>query len=284
MRGFWIVLVASALLVSGCASSKPKDAEPTTTEDEDGLPEGINNVLLGTVVGPDSIPIGNATVEVLSVGMKSNTTEVGEYEFTNLEPRDYLIAVTKEGYRTKTQRAIVEDGKVFELNFQLEERPLDVAYNETLPFSGFIACQVAYATNPENVQYQDCGAADPNNKVVKEYEINPGGAQVIIEAEWVANQALAERLTMAVESVGFGHQDLVFGQISGPSGLRMPIEEQVMRKYYPEGGKIRVSFSAAPNLDNDYLDVGLAFQQNYKLYASVFYIDPGPPGYSYLKR
>lgn len=284
MRALSILSLVAALVLAGCAGNKGSSTEPVPTEDETGLPEGITNVLLGLVVGPDQAPIANATVEVLSVGMRTNTTDAGEYEFTNLEPRDYLIAVAKEGYRTKTQRAIVEDGRVYELNFLLEEKPLDVPYSVTLPFNGFISCQFAYATNPENVQYHDCGALDSNNKVVKEYELSPGGAQVIIEAEWDAVQSLAERLTMVVESVGFGHQDIVFGQVSGPSGLRMPIDEPVMRKYYPEGGKLRVTFSAAPNLDNDYLDVGLAFQQDYQLYASVFYIEPGPPGYSYLKK
>ncbi|MBI2078951.1 MAG: carboxypeptidase regulatory-like domain-containing protein [Euryarchaeota archaeon] len=278
-------LVAFALLLAGCAGGKPAQTDPVPTEDGEGLPEGVLNVLLGTVVGPDQAPVMNATVEISSLGMVTNTTEAGEYEFVNLEPRDYYVSVSKEGFVTRSARAIVEDGRVFELNFQLEEKSLEVPYNTTLPFSGFISCQFAYATNPENVQYQDCGGAlDANNQVVKEYVVGPNSAQVIIEAEWVPKQDLAERLTMVVESVGFGHQDIVFGQVSSTSPVRMPIDPLVMRKYYPTGGKIRVTFSAAPSLDGDYLDVGLAFQQDYKLYATVFYVDPGPPGFSYVKK
>ena len=285
MKTLPILGLAAVLLLAGCAGGKPTATDPLATEDEGALPEGILNVLLGTVVGPDQAPLMNATVEISSLTLLTNTTEAGEYEFVNLEPRDYYVSVSKEGFVTKSARAIVEDGRVFELDFQLEEKSLATPYNTTLPFRGFISCQFAYATNPENVQYQDCGGAvDANNKVVKEYEIGPNSAQVIMDAEWVPKQDLAERLTMIVESVGFGHQDIIFGQVSGPSPLRMPIDPLVMRKYYPTGGKIRVTFSASPSLDNDYLDVGLAFQQDYKLYATVFYIDPGPPGFSYVKR
>lgn len=285
MRYGPVGLVFATLLLaalSGCAAGKAKEVPPPVTDDPYALPEGVTNILQGTVVGPDQAPLESALVEVISLDLNQTTNEGGEYRFENLEPRDYLVVVTKDGYKTKTQRAIIEDGKIFELNFQLDERPALAPYSSLMLFRGFISCQIAYATNPENVQYQDCGSADPNNKAAREFDLEPGGAQAQIEAFWVAKQEGAKYLTMQVESVGFGHQDIIFGSQSGQSGLKMVISQSLMEKYYPQGGTLRVAMSAAPGVlgDQQPVDFGLAFQQDFEVYLTVFYVEPGPVDYT----
>ena len=87
---------------------------------------------------------------------------------------------------------------------------------------------------------------------------------------------------LTVESVGFGHQDLIFGQVSGPSPLKLPISQTMMSKYYPQGGTIRVSVAAATGAlgQPDTYDVGFAVQQEFETYVTIFYIEPGPPNYT----
>lgn len=283
MRVYLVVVIL--VLAAGCmGQSKPKEttAAPTTS-DPYALPEGVDNILRGRVTAADQSPLANATVEVISLQLNQSTTADGTYQFQDLEPHDYLVVVSKEGYRTKTQRAIVEDGRIFELHFQLDEKPLEAPWNETLEFSGIISCEFAYATNPENVQYSSCSPpADPNNKQYKDFYVKPGAAQIQIQAVWTKTTETSKNLAMSIESIGFGHQDIQFGHQHGESGIKMTIGQTLSQKYYAAGGTVRVTLNAAPSVtgDESALDVGFAFQQGFDVYFTVFYIEPGPPTYS----
>lgn len=285
--GSFVAATLLAAALSGCADQGgPANASPTVS-DPYALPEGVTNVLQGQVRAEDLAPLGNATVAVISLQINQTTDEAGAFRFENLEPRDYLVTVTKDGYRTKTQRAIIEDGKIYELNFTLEVKPNVTPYSEVLSFKGRISCQVAYASNPDQHDEVDCGAADPvNNHPTEEFFFQPGGAQLVVEAFWTPAQRGAERLRMSVESVGFGHQDIVFGEVVGPTGLKLPISQSLMGKYYPQGGTVRVTMTAAPGLlgQPESYDAGAAVQQDFELWVTVFYYEPGPPNYSAQKQ
>lgn len=284
------LFLASLLLLlplSGCfgADDSSKQAAPIE-EDPNALPEGVTNILQGRVLGSDEGPIADVTVELISLNATNATNELGEYRFMNLEPRDYLVVASKEGYRTVTQRAIVEEGNIYELNFLLVERPNIVPYDELHIFKGFISCQFAYGTNPENQQRQDCGTADPNNNQAKEFTLGVNAAQVQIEAVWTKKSDAAKELSMTVESVGFGHQDIIFGQDNGETGMKMVVSQSLVQKYYPLGGQLRISMAAAASLfgDEAAADGGLALQQDFTLYVSIFYVEPGPNSYSAVPK
>lgn len=285
MRGPSVLLFLAFLgtLLSGCAEPAKPVATSEPIDDPYALGEGVTNVLQGRVLSPDETPLADAVVELISLRLNVTTNEVGEYRFESLEPRDYLVVASKDGYRTKTQRAIIEDGKIYELNFKLDEKPLALPYDELQTWTGMLACQAAYATNPEATTHYNCGEAlDTVNDDWQEFSFAPGGAQVVIEAAWQPTQSASTSLMMTVESVGFGHQDLVFGQISGESPLKLPISQSMMSKYYPQGGTIRVQMATATGAlgQPDTYDVGFAVQQGFDVYVTIFYIEPGPPNFS----
>jgi hypothetical protein len=87
---------------------------------------------------------------------------------------------------------------------------------------------------------------------------------------------------MSVESVGFGHQDIVFGQIVGPSGIKITIPQAVVEKFYPSGGTLRTILQAGASVTGDEagIDFGVALQQGFDVYVTVFYIEPGPTTYT----
>src|SRR5688500_2216632 len=121
----WIVLAtAMLLLASGCMGSKQVKAVPTET-DPNMLPAGVTNILEGTVTGPDLSPIVGANVSINDLRWSNVTDASGFYRFESLPPSDYIITATMEGYRLKQQRAIIEDDAIFQLDFQLEEIPLE---------------------------------------------------------------------------------------------------------------------------------------------------------------
>lgn len=277
--------VLLAVVLAGCAGEAQEAGPSPSSTDPNALPEGVANVLQGRVAGDDSYPIPNATVTVVALQINQTTDEAGEFRFENLEPRDYVVTASKEGYRSKTLRAIVEDGKAYELTFLLELKPNVVPYSEVLNFRGRISCQAAFAADPESVAYYDCGAVDPTSARAKDFQFQANGAQIVVEAFWQAAQSGANNLTLEVQSVGLTTQDIVFGTIAGESGLKLPISQSLMRSYYRDGGSIRATMSAAPGMlhQPDSYDAGFAFQQDFEVWVTVFYIDPGPPNYSVKK-
>lgn len=278
-------LVVVLLLASGCAGKNDGKAEPSASLDPNSLPEGVTNVLEGTVQGIDFYPVDNATVRIN--GLEDNTTsdEAGYYRFESLPPRDYIITVTKEGYRPKSQRAILEDDKIFQLDFIMEEVPLEQPYHRMQEFNGLIFCQLAYQTTPDNTQRPQCAPpGDPLNRQDHLFDVMPGGAQVVVEVVWTQTTAASKMLTITVESLGDNAIQFAFDK--GESPLRTVVSQSLLRQNMPEGGKLRVLMEAAPSITGDEAatDVGLALQQGFKVYFTVFYIEPGPTSYSALPK
>lgn len=275
----FVVLLGIAL--AGC-SAKQNAAPTPTSEDPYTLGEGVTNVLQGLVLSGDGLPLENVTVKVPAMDLNQTTNMFGEYRFESLEPRDYIVVAEKEGYRTKTQRAIIEDGKIFQLDFKLDERPTTTPYFEVLPWNAFLSCQIAYASNPESVEKRNCGEADPNNDNSEDFNFGPAGAQLVVEATWTPTQSVSRNLSISVSSVGLQTGDIEFGSTTGPPGLKVPIGMSLMSRYFSQGGAIRVELGSAPGAlgrPDDY-DAGFALQQPVQVYVTVFYIDVGPAGYS----
>lgn len=276
--------LVSVLLLAGCAGGgKSANASPTPT-DPNVLPPGVHNVLEGTVQTTDLIPLEGA--RVLLNGREDNRTTdpAGYYRFENLEPGDYIVTSSLEGYRPKQQRAIIEEQKIFQLDFMLEEIPSTQPYHTLQEFRGKIACQVAYQTTPENTQRPNCGAVDPNNRQQKDFDIEPGAAQVQVELVWTQSTAGSRILTITAESLG--DNGVQFAHDRGETGLKVVISQSLLRKNMPDGGKIRILVEAAPSITGDEaaLDAGLAFQQDFTIYFTTFYIEPGPPSFSAIPK
>jgi hypothetical protein len=279
--GVLSLLVVASLLLAGCAGS---DGGAEGKDAGDGSEEEVTNAIEGTVQGDDLLPLEMAKVEILSLNVSVMTNSEGNYRFTNLAPRDYLVVASKDGYRTLTQRAIVKDQSVHQLDFKLDAKPLIEPFKETVDHAGRIACKIVYGTDPEAMEHHDCGQAadDINNDPDHEFQIGPNAAQILVEAFWEPTSDGSKHLTLTVESVGFGHQDLVFSSISGPSGIRVTIPQTIVEKYYPEGGALRTTMAAGASITGDEAgaDAGAAIQQDFVLYVTTFYVEPGSPGFT----
>lgn len=285
MRSVGVLLLALAIVLAGCAgddggSSGATDGPGASGDNETQIRNGIE----GIVQSEDLLPLERAKVEIISLNLTVFTNSEGQYRFANLEPRDYLVVAEKEGFRTLTQRAIVQDETIHELNFQLEARSTETPYSETLPADGLVSCKFVYGLDPESMQHHDCGSFDPNNQDTHEFEVQRNAAQIVVEANWEPTQDGAKHMMLTVESVGFGHQDLIFGSITGPPGVKISVAQTITEKYYPEGGVIRTKMDAGPSITGDEagLDGGVVLQQNFEVFVTVFYVEPGPPTFSAL--
>lgn len=283
MRAVGVVLLTLAMVLAGCAgddggAAGGGDGSGASGDNETEIRNGIE----GGVQSEDLLPLERAKVEIISLNLTVTTNSEGKYRFANLEPRDYLVVASKEGFKPLTQRAIVQDGMVHQLDFMLKPRPTATPYSETLDANGFVSCKFVYGLDPESMQHHDCGSIDPNNLDTHEFEVGRDAAQIVVEAFWEPTQDGAKHMMLTVESVGFGHQDLIFGSITGPPGVKISVAQTITEKYYPEGGVIRTKLDAGPSITGDEagLDAGVVLQQPYEVYVTVFYVEPGPPTFT----
>lgn len=275
------LLLVLLLLAAGCAGKPTPQAGPVAS-DPDRLPPGVENVLEGTVRGVDLLPIADVGITVSGVSDFQATDESGYYRFENLPPRDYIVTADKEGYRAKSQRALVADGVIYELNFTLEERPVAKPYNTSRDQAGFIACQLSVQTAPDNRQRAGCGDGLPNQKQVHDFTIDAGAVQLQIELHWTKRSDAARNLQLVAESLGSGA--VTYGDETGGTGLKIVVASSLIEKTIPQGGKVRLSVHSAPGLLDapSGPDVGVSFQQDYKVYVTSFFVEPGPQNFSAL--
>lgn len=273
------LLLILVLLVAGCAGQAGPKAS-TGPSDPNVLPPGVENVLEGTIRGVDLLPIPEVNVTVTGLSDFQSTDDAGYYRFENLVPRDYVVTAQKEGFRPKSQRALIEDGAIHELNFTLEELPIEKPRNTTLDAAGFIACQLSHQSAPDNRQRTGCGEGLPNNKQVHDFTVDAGAAQLQIELFWTKRSDAARNLNMVAESLGTSA--VTYADETGATGLKVPVAQSLLEKTIPAGGKVRVTVQAAPGLldDADGADVGVAFQQDYAVFFTIFYVTPGPTNFT----
>lgn len=110
LKKFGSVLLLSlciGLLMAGCA----KDEEVLT---------GIINGFVSDYTNANS-PIAGATVTINSKGLTKTTGSDGRFEFANLDPGTYSIAVSANNYQTTTKQITVYAGQTANCDFQLEK-------------------------------------------------------------------------------------------------------------------------------------------------------------------
>jgi hypothetical protein len=269
-------LLLLGLALSGCAgkgSPEGGDASPTAPS--------FQNAIQGRVTSIDYIPLAGVRLDILSVNASTTTNATGEYRFTDFQPREYLVAASKDGFKPKTQRALVAADQVFQLDFVLEDAPVVTPHKEVLDRQGTIACDLVYGADPEGRSHSNCAPIVPDNRI-HEFNIKGGPSQIIIEAFWEPTTLAANQLTLSVESVGFGEQDLIFGTHVGPSGTKITLGQTLAERYYGKDGVLRTRMSGGASITGDESgpDAGLALQQTFTIYVSVFYAQFAPPNYS----
>lgn len=273
------LLVALALL-AGCTG--------TGGEEEGALSEAVSQltgpseeelartpgVLQGIVHTPGLTPIFAARVTEVRLGLNATTDVAGFFRMPGLVTGEHLLTITAEGHTTRSITVNARNGTTMEVNVSLEPAPPSEPYVETRELQGFLACATLVAG-----EARDCASADPNHRDIFEFELSDEGKLVVLELVWdVASTPTATHMTLTVETVGYGAQDLDLGNATGSGYARIVVPQEVMEKYYSEGGLMRASVSLAQG-DTP---AAAAVQADFVVYATVFYHEPGDPAYSII--
>lgn len=274
-----VFFVCLALLLSGCAGKNTTNPAQKTS---DAPPEEIRTLLEGRVQGTDFQAVPGANVGIALLKLNATTNATGMYRFYNLAPGDYVLTASKDGYRTKFERASIVDGVSTVLNITIEEAPVAKPFHETATFTGQVSCQFITTSDASNT-VEDCGALDPNNKPSHVFEIGRDAAEVQIEAFWNPATSAARHLTIRVEG-----RDAAAGppftEFDGPSGMKAVLTNALVHKYFTQGGSILVTMGAGPSVTQGgpipQPDFGVAVAQQFEVYCTVFYHEPGPETFS----
>jgi hypothetical protein len=136
MRAWVIAGLLLSMVLSGCSDGGKEP--PVVTGDPD------TGSIHGLVVDQAIIPVAGATV-TLSTGQNMTTSDAGLFEFAGLAPGDYVISVTKLGFKGAVSAGHVEagDNDPSLTRVQLERLSSATPYLDHFKLEGFYSCTFA---------------------------------------------------------------------------------------------------------------------------------------------
>lgn len=269
MRGFVAVAALLAVLFSGCAAQSPETVpteelvafEDLTVSDSKGLIRGI-------VISETITPIEGATVELrLGTAMQKVSDAQGAFVFTELEPGDYFLTVSKAGYFPVQSSAVVVAG-VAEPPIVKVQLLIDAAsqpYTELLQWGAFLQCGAAI---PMVGSLNPCALTGSDN--VHDFPFGssriPDFAQA--EAVWTGTQPLGNYL-----SFGFYDPDSLASNWksvnTGSPAVVNATTEEIVDALDEEAEQLIVRLF--PGTGPDGTNPTVVVEQRYDVYVTYFY-------------
>ncbi len=272
------VLVVLLITLAGCSGAGEENGESPAS----GGANGSLPPLAGFIFDPAVTPIAGATVSIPALGLEAPTDKDGVYAFSQLPVNEVLVVVVQaQGYKPDSRSLSLEPNVSVLLNFTLERVPVKTPTHNTVTFKGIIGCGIIAKANGQ-AHRQSCPGGIAVDTRVWEFNVDPELAGAVVEVVWDAQTPAAEHLNVTIETVGFGELDeVLFSQEYG-SILRGQITNAQAARFYTGGGLVRVSVDIGRNTADDEVDVGVAVaaQQDFDIYATLFYIEPPPADFT----
>lgn len=276
-----LALLLALALLAGCTGKGGEGEDSALTEavsqftgpSEEELAR-TPGVLQGIVHTSGLTPIFAARVVEERLETTATTDQAGFFRMPGLVTGEHLLSISAEGYLTRSITVNTKNGTTVEVNVSLEQAPPNEPYVETRELQGFLSCAALVAG-----EARDCASADPNHRDIFEFELADDGKLVVLELVWdAASTPTASTMRLTVETVGYGAQDIDLGNVTGSGYARVVVPQEIMEKYYPEGGLMR----AIVTLAEGETPVAVAAQASFVVYVSTFYHEPGDAGFSIL--
>ncbi len=277
MKAAFVVSILVAVALAGCTDAGD-DGPPTET---DGEPASSAPMLHGWVFDQALVPLTEATVEILELGIIVDTDGEGYYEFTDALPtaQPIILVARQETFKPTSHSLTLQPNQPVRLNFTLEAEPILVPDQTELNFEGFLNCQ--YNADVGGSQYfNDCSGGSGGD--LWQFAVEPNLAGVVLEIGWTPNTEFSRFLHAKLETQQVSDQTIVLSEHTGSSVLTLQVAEQFARKYYPAGGLMLLSVNVDPNNADQESEIGAAaaVSQDYQVCATLFYVEPPPQGFT----
>ena len=308
MKSALAPLLLLASLLAGCSGGSPAEAEPATDfSDLGGQVTATTGLLRGVVVDERIIPVVGADVG-LSGGKSANQTtdDQGRFLFSGLEPGTYFVQVRSKLHTAQQTSAEVIAGEAEPkvVRVLVERLFKQDPYVVQVVREGFFQCSQAgaglYASS--NCVYDPykwaLGSPSPTQPVdnvttqQREWhsDVGAGWQSLVFEMEWApTSQGTSANMGIIVstykpERAGTHH----FARLIGPSPLRGQIDVGVEHETasgvdptkIPAEGMTDMSYFVSVQQGD--LGPGVAINQQFKLYLTMFHYGTPPEGWSII--
>lgn len=284
----WVVVVLLVAL-AGCGESTV--VPPGIPVDEHG--EALPN-LEGFVVDEAIRPMAGVLVRILFSDVNATTDDQGYYAIRRqtFVAENVLLSASAPGYVPLSHQVQVSGHRSTRMDFQLEPDPYAVARVDVLNQRGSLGCQVRSPLLPGNGTTCDApsisidGLGHTDDAFIWQIDTTVGLAGAVLELYWDPETALSNELHALLrgpvvgcceEDPDSGSKGEVHADVAGPSPLRLELTEAVARAFPRWSGlmlEVRLPDGAGAE------PVGVSRAQTIDAYASIFYVDPAPPGYT----
>ena len=307
MKPAFAVLVLLASLVAGCSGDPRGEPTPMTDfSDLEGQVTATTGILRGVVVDERIIPVVGADVG-LSGGQTPNQTtdDQGRFLFSGLEPGTYFVQVRSKLHTSQQTSAEVIAGEAEPkiVRILVERLFKQDPYVVQVVREGFFQCSQAgaglYASSncvydPYRWAFGPGGSpTQPVDNVTTQQrewhsDVGAGWQSLVFEMEWTpTSQGTSANMGIIVstykpERDGAHH----FARLIGPSPLRGQIDVGVEHETasgvdpttIPPEGLVNMSYFVSVQQGD--LGPGLAINQQFKLYLTMFHYGTPPEGWS----
>lgn len=237
--------------------------------------------LEGWVLDPALRPLGGTLVTVVETGAAVSTDAEGHYALDELPTGTPLVLVARaDGFIPQSKRVTLEPKVDLRLNFSMQPVPVLEPYQEVLPKTGFVNCQLAVESEDAYQKY-DCSGAEEDTDTW-DFPVDSDLAGIVFEVFWEPQQPAAAFMRVRLETVGFGDLNTVLDVREGESPVKLQVSQAQSERFYREGGIVRALVEPSANLEEQEMGAGTAafIQQEFDMFASNFYVDPPPTTYS----
>lgn len=286
------LLAVLALFLAGCGG--PGDSQALSAEERVLQTTGVRGIVTDDVF----VPIEDALVTLRTDDRQVRTGPDGAYEFLGLEAGEHVLSVTKYGFEPRHFRVQVWATAIAELDMPLEPVPTGEPYHKIFPFAGFITCQAAVGTAPQDTVWVECGGdlAVQEDQREQSVAFEYGTFRVLSELAWEPIHPAAKRLTFAMADGREGAQSEPVHVVQQGPGARVFMVRGTLERMFPEEiGVVAVTVQASPSIDEHSccqvafalaqhppISFGLAFQQEFEVFSTVFHFSHGAPGFTAL--
>lgn len=291
------MLIVLAAALAGCTDAAP---EPEAEE-----PEPTSLTVAGIVQDINVAPIAGATVTIAELGLNQTTGPDGRFAFTDLESRFHVVTASAPEYAPAT--LTVNPADVKELLFVLERIPA-TPFHITAPFAGFAQCAAEYLIITPSCDtilefLADNGVPLPNNGSVTDdttqfdVRVNSGWKTLVVDIVFdLADHPGLEAMRTVVSGTNDPNALTSYeqyGRFQSPTSYTVRIEPGGT---YADGVRDVPQNSTGFRLDVyaqghgwhatedviGLLGVGVAIDLQFEVFATAFYIEPAPVGWSFV--
>lgn len=274
-------LLLVAMLLAGCSAAPAAPAGLPIDSHGRALP-----TVQGTVVDSAIRPLEGVRVRILGTDLATTTDAQGHYELRRptLKPEAALVSASKDGFEPRTGQAQVSGHRSATLDFRLDADDDVVPHVDVLEHRGTLRCSAVVRTAAGS---QGANCADDRGDDAAEIPAwmwdvipTPNLAGAVVEVRWEASSPLSQRAHAWLKAPMAGGQGgETLAETTGESPLRLEVPADVARSF-GRWTALRLHVELADPDGTLPVGVGASDDQPYTAYASLFYVDPAPPGYA----